>query len=203
VGTTQLLNSCPGIEPGIKACQAAGKKVLLSIGGGYPANGYLKTAASAKSFADFLWNAFGPYQQTWVNAGNPRPFGNASVDGFDFDIEATFQTNPTDNGGNNPENWGYDLMINELRSLYATSGGTYYISGAPQCILPDAHLSAAIASSWFDFIFVQLYNTPSCSARAAVSGTSTFPLTDWTAVVASSGNPNAKIYMGLVGSPPW
>jgi chitinase len=172
----------------------------LSIGGAYPANGYLKNANSAKSFADFLWGAFGPYSSTWVSNGNPRPFGTASVDGFDFDIETTIATNPTDNGGNNPENYGYNLMINELRSLYAASGGTYYISGAPQCILPDAHLSQAMTSAWFDFIFVQLYNTPTCSARAAVSGGSTVPLTSWTAVAAQNPNPNVRIYMGLVGS---
>jgi chitinase len=197
-GTTELLSGCAAIGAGITACQAAGKKVLLSIGGAAPGNGYFKSSASPAAFADFLWGAFGPQQQAWVNSGKPRPFGSASVDGFDFDIESTFATNPSDSPGN-AENYGYDLMINELRSLYAASGGTYYISGAPQCIIPDAHLNEAITRSWFDFIFVQLYNTPECSARAAVNGNSAFPLTDWTAVVATNPNPNVRIYMGLVG----
>jgi chitinase len=194
---TQLQDSCPGIEPGIAVCQAAGKKVLLSIGGGFPHDGYLKDATSAKFFADFLWGAFGPYDQTWVDNGGPRPFGHASVDGFDFDIESTFVTPPVDSAGI-PASFGYDLMINELRDLYQLNGGTFYISGAPQCLLPDGHLSDAIANSWFDFIFVQLYNTPVCSARAAVSGTSTFPLTSWKNIPKK--NPNAMIYMGLVSS---
>jgi chitinase len=187
------------MEPGINACQAAGKKVLLSIGGALPGNGYLKSSTSASFFADFLWGAFGPYDQTWVDQGGVRPFGKAGVDGFDFDIESSFAVAPTDNGNQNAENWGYDLMINELRTKYAAHTGTFYISGAPQCVLPDAHLSAAIAASWFDFIFVQLYNTPECSARAAVNSASSHPLTDW--VPSLSQNKNVKIYMGLVSLP--
>jgi chitinase len=196
---THLKNSCPGIEPGINICQAAGKKVLLSIGGAVPGTGYLKDATSAKFFADFLWGTFGPYDPAWATTGGVRPFGHASVDGFDFDIESFFAVQPTDNGGQDAESWGYDLMVNELRSLYTANGGTFYISGAPQCVLPDAHLSTAIANSWFDFIFVQLYNTPECSARAALTDASTHPLTDWGAI--SSQNTDVKIFMGLVSLP--
>lgn len=93
-GTTSgLLKSCPGIGPGIKTCQANGKKVLLSIGGAYPTDYSLASVDIAEYFADFLWGAFGPQTTTWVNAGKPRPFGDAAVDGFDLDIES-FIANP-------------------------------------------------------------------------------------------------------------
>lgn len=71
----------------IPICQAAGKKVLLSIGGSTPDNQELLSTESAIGFAEFLWASFGPVEDTWVAWGGPRPFGNVSVDGFDFDIE--------------------------------------------------------------------------------------------------------------------
>ncbi|KAF2436676.1 glycoside hydrolase [Tothia fuscella] len=202
---TELLKKCDGINPGIKVCQAAGKKVLLSLGGGYPHNGWLKSETSANDFADFLWGAFGPQKSTWVNSGKPRPFGDAIVDGFDFDIETySFATTPTDSNGQTltaPESYGYDYMIARLRSHYATVARTYYISGAPQCIISDVHLGPSIANSWYDFLFVQLYNTPECSARASLTpGKSTFTLDKWEAVVAQNPNPNIRVFLGLPAS---
>jgi chitinase len=197
------LNDCAGINPGIKTCQTNGKKVFLSLGGGFPTDQYFFSQASAEAFADFLWGAFGPQDAAWVSAGKPRPFTDAAVDGFDFDIESNFfgaaQKDANGNTVVKPESFGYNFMIDRLRSHYAASSGAFYISGAPQCIIDDAHLAPAIADSWFDFLFVQLYNTPECSARAAVSGVSTFPLAAWTSVAATkSANPNVKIYLGLV-----
>jgi chitinase len=200
--STALLSDCPSINPGIKTCQAAGKKVLLSLGGGFPHNGYLKSQQTAEAFSDFLWGAFGPQEDTWVTAGKPRPFGDACVDGFDFDIESFgFAPTPTDSNGNtllNPESFGYNFMVDRLRTLYA--GGPFYISAAPQCIIPDSHLSDAIASSHFDFLFVQLYNTPQCSARAAIAGTANPTLATWDQTITDgkSFNPDVKVYLGLV-----
>lgn len=49
------------------------------------------TDDNGNDFAEFLYSAFGPYDETW---DGPRPFdtvdGPAAVDGFDFDIEANF-----------------------------------------------------------------------------------------------------------------
>jgi chitinase len=81
------LSSCSQIAQDIPACQNAGKKVFLSLAGGYPTTQHLSGDDAANSFADFLWNAFGPVSEDWVNAGNPRPFGDVVVDGFDFDVE--------------------------------------------------------------------------------------------------------------------
>ncbi len=61
------------------------------------------------------------------------------MDGFDLDIES------------GPDSF-YSDLVNELRAKFAESTGTYYISGAPQCIVPDAHLDDAIAHSYIDYL---------------------------------------------------
>lgn len=199
-----LLSNCPTIGPDIKTCQAAGKKILLSLGGGVPTNQSIKDDASAVKFANFLWDAFGPKRDSYKG---PRPFGDAVVDGFDFDIETvlTAREDPADLSR------GYGTLINTLRALYANeSSKIYYISGAPQCVVPDAHLAPAIESSWFDFVFVQFYNTPQCSARAFFNhtyGAYGGPPTDisfdaWASFLASSSfHPDVKLYLGLPAAP--
>lgn len=79
----------------IPYCKSRGVKVLLSIGGDYnsvTANYKVTSDKNGESFADFLYNSFGPYRSSWKG---PRPFDisateHTSVDGFDFDIEAEF-----------------------------------------------------------------------------------------------------------------
>jgi chitinase len=88
------LSNCPGINPGIQKCKENGKKVLLSVGGGWPTDYYIETEEIAEYFAEFLWGAFGPEDAAWVAAGKPRPFGDASVDGFDLDIESWIEVAP-------------------------------------------------------------------------------------------------------------
>ena len=63
------LYRCRNIEEGIKACQAAGKKVLISLGGGTGNNDL--NDAKAIVLAQNLWDLFleGKGQQ------NIRPFG--------------------------------------------------------------------------------------------------------------------------------
>jgi chitinase len=139
---TKLLESCPLIGSDIKYCQAQGKMILLSLGGAQP-DVYIASESSAKDMAEFLWGAFGPVKNSW---NGPRPFGDVSVDGFDFDIEseAARITGPVD--------FGYAIMVDHFRHLYAAEDKTYYISGAPQCVIPDSHLSDAISKSIFDFM---------------------------------------------------
>jgi chitinase len=88
----QLQSDCPNLIADIPACQSIyKKKIVLSLGGAtntYQLNG----TAEGVAFADFLWGAFGPWTEDWVQKRLPRPFdgkGNATVevDGFDFDIE--------------------------------------------------------------------------------------------------------------------
>jgi len=194
-----LKSHCLGIEPGIKQCQANGKKVFLSIGGGRPTNYYLQKIAIAEYFAEFLWGAFGPKTAAWVDAGKPRPFGDAVVDGFDLDIESNMTTPAF------PQyQWAnYNVLVTRLRTLYATVPGTYYISAAPQCLVPDAHLADAITKVAFDFIFTQFYNTPQCNTRAGVNGLSSFTFTAWVNwLKTNSKNKSVKLYMGMPAGVP-
>ncbi|KAI9715854.1 MAG: hypothetical protein M1812_005674 [Candelaria pacifica] len=202
---SQLLSNCQNIVQDIPYCQSLGKKIFLSIGGGYPINYEIKNDASAVAFANFVWGAFGPKKHAWTG---PRPFGDIDVDGFDFDIESLITPAPADPSY---QYRGYATMITRLRELYATElGKTYYISGAPQCQLPDVHLADAIQNAWFDFIFIQFYNTPQCSARAHFDhtyGSYGGPPTDisfaqWSQFVQTKSlNRDAKVYLGLPASP--
>ncbi|PLB42382.1 class III chitinase ChiA1 [Aspergillus candidus] len=188
---TQLLSGCHQLIEDIPICQQAGKKVLLSLGGASPADKQrVLSDESAIQFADFLWAAFGPQTDAWVEIGGPRPFSDVVVDGFDFDIEH--------NG-----DLGYDTMVRRLREHYAAiTDRSFYISGAPQCIIPDAQLGRAISNSWFDFIWVQFYNTWGCSARDFFSPSSpgaSFNYDAWVEVIKDGANPSAKLYIGLLG----
>jgi chitinase len=83
---------CPTINRDIPICQNVyGKKILLSVGGG-TADYALTGTADGIALAEFLWGAFGPRTQAWVDSGKPRPFDGPNgeevqVDGFDLDIE--------------------------------------------------------------------------------------------------------------------
>lgn len=205
--STDLLSYCPQIGPDIVLCQSVyDKKIFLSIGGA-GADGYNDNSTSGQDFAKFLWGAFGPNTTAWAEADGPRPFGDAVVDGFDFDIESELSSDPVVDGTTitNYMTLGWTAMVNEFKNTLfpEDTSKSYYLSAAPQCVVPDAHLSNAIANAWFDFIFVQFYNTASCSARSALSS-STKRATGFTGydnwVSATSLNPDAMIYMGLAAS---
>lgn len=78
----------------------------------------------------------------------------------------------------------------------------YYISAAPQCKIPDLNLFSVILSSWFDFIFVQFYNTRGCSARDFLDNPydNGFTLNRWVDAIKISPNPSAKVLIGLPAS---
>lgn len=135
--TTQMFSDCYQIAEDIPVCHAAGKKILLSLGGDSP-NEAISSTSSADAFAKFLWGAFGPVDATF---NGPRPFGANVIDGFDLDIES----------GNGLY---FSELVNELRALAAADSTTILISGAPQCPIPDAHLADAISNSMFDYLYV-------------------------------------------------
>ncbi|KAJ5378994.1 hypothetical protein N7509_012113 [Penicillium cosmopolitanum] len=181
---TELLSGCHQIWEDIPICKELGKTVMLSLGG-ETAYEDIPTDEVAEWFADFLWYSFGPPGQ---NDTFPRPFQDNQVDGFDFDIEHY--------GGH-----GYATMIQRLRSHFADfPDETFYISGAPQCQLPDAQLSDAISNSHFDFIWVQWYNTAACSATNFLEGNGLFNFAAWAKVIQDSANPAAKLFVGLPAS---
>ncbi len=139
-----FLLKCDDIAAGVRACQAAGKKVLISIGGSTGSAGF-QSDDDGKMAATSVWNIF------LGGASSIRPFANATLDGVDLDIE----------GGGTV---GYAAFAKALRALMDASGHKYYITGAPQCPYPDAFLGPAAgralgdAPAAFDFVWVQFYN---------------------------------------------
>ncbi|MFQ6641287.1 hypothetical protein Gotur_016513 [Gossypium turneri] len=73
-------NGCTDLSSDIKSCQARGIKVLLSLGGG-AGSYFLASSNDARQVATYLWNNFLGGQSA------SRPFGDAILDGIDFDIE--------------------------------------------------------------------------------------------------------------------
>jgi chitinase len=97
-----LPTRCPNLQQDIPICQALGKKILLSLGGDTSASPYQLTGASdGLAFAEWIWGAYGPYNQTWVDHSptnyrpldrglyntDATPYYQIDIDGFDFDIE--------------------------------------------------------------------------------------------------------------------
>jgi chitinase len=194
-----LNKNCQQIIEGIPACQANGKKVLLSIGGAFVTgvNYTVSSQQNGEDFADFLWGAFGPYDASWTG---PRPFDSSatehvSVDGFDFDIETKFA-----------DQSGYVALINRLHTHFdesAAAAGTYVVSGAPQCPLnPDYfQMQTMITDAVFDLLFIQFYNNPSCDAIVGNAPDDSFNYDAWVDFLADTASSNAKLFIGLPGSP--
>ena len=90
---------------GIKYCQSKGKVILLSLGGATGTYG-LSSNSEGRNLADSLWDLFGGGQS------DTRPFGSASVDGFDLNIEAG-ETN------------GYPAFVEKMKEHYSVY--TYYL----------------------------------------------------------------------------
>jgi chitinase len=139
----------------IKACQARGKKVILSLGGAAGSYGFASDAEATR-FAGILWQMFlGGSAPGW-----PRPFGDAVLDGVDLDIEGGAAT-------------GYAAFVRELKGSYYSSaaanpsGRAFLVTAAPQCPFPDYHLQDALSKSWFDYVWVQFYNNYCAAAGSS------------------------------------
>lgn len=91
-----------------------------------------------------MWETFGPKQE---GSKTLRPFGDAALDGFDFDFEANVQHMAP--------------FANELRSLMEAdkSKQKFYLTAAPQCPYPDqADKDILNGPVYIDAIWVQFYN---------------------------------------------
>ncbi|EXB52705.1 Acidic endochitinase [Morus notabilis] len=168
-------NGCTGLSSDIKSCQAKGVKVLLSLGGG--AGSYsLASSEDARQVATYLWNNF------LGGSSSSRPLGDAVLDGIDFDIE----------GGTN-QHW------NELAKYlknYSKKGKKVYISAAPQCPFPDAWIGDALKTHFFDYVWVQFYNNPSCQYSSGDISGLVNAWKQWTSDI-----PAKKIFLGLPAAP--
>ncbi|CAK9441670.1 uncharacterized protein LODBEIA_P55380 [Lodderomyces beijingensis] len=163
---------CSQIGEDIKTCQASGKKVLLSLGGAAGTYGF-NTPADGAAYADVLWNKFGAGTED-----SERPFDDAVVDGFDFDIELGSDV-------------GYPELAQALRSKFRRqSAKSYYLSASPQCPYPDSKVGALMAQEQLDYAFIQFYNNY-CSANGD------FNYDTWANYAAGAPNPNIELFVGL------
>ncbi|KAK4060431.1 uncharacterized protein Triagg1_10792 [Trichoderma aggressivum f. europaeum] len=120
IGATGVPQQCDDLAASIATCQAAGIKIILSLGGA--AGSYsLQSQSQAVAIGQYLWEAYGNSGSTSVQ----RPFGNVFVNGFDFDLEL------------NAGSQYYQYLISTLRSNFLSDPtNAYYITGAPQCPIP-------------------------------------------------------------------
>lgn len=177
--TGRGLKDCSDLAPEITACQALGKKVLISLGG-YNSNTSFSSDAQAQEFASTLWNLFGPGEDLEPGL---RPFGGTDVvvDGFDIDNE----NHSTDH---------YVTFATALREQFATDDSkTYYLSAAPQCPVPDESIPVG-ALQQADFVWVQFYNNPSCNLDSPGFQQSFIAWSDLLAVPGQERGP--KLYIG-------
>ncbi|CAI5755498.1 unnamed protein product [Candida verbasci] len=162
---------CPQIGQDIKTCQQQGKIILLSLGGATGNYGF-SSDSDAASFAETLWNKF------LESSDSERPFDDAIVDGFDFDIENKQQT-------------GYVALANSLKSYFAKGSKKYYLSASPQCPYPDESVGDLMSSVDLDFAFIQFYNNY-CSLDKQFN---------WDTWANYANGKNIKLFLGLPGSP--
>ncbi|XP_027095332.1 acidic endochitinase-like [Coffea arabica] len=164
-------NACVGLSADIKACQAKGIKVLLSIGGGVVSYS-LDSSGDARQVATYLWNNFlGGHSST-------RPLGDAVLDGIDFDIE-----------GGSSEHW--DELAWYL-SRYSKRGKKVFLTAAPQCPFPDQWVGGALKTGLFDYVWVQFYNNPPCQYTPGELSNLENSWKQWTSSIHST-----KTFIGL------
>lgn len=125
---------------------------MLSLGGAAGNYGFSSTG-DATAFADTLWNKFGNGED------EERPFDDAVVDGFDFDIELGSST-------------GYPELATALKSKFDSSK-KYYLSASPQCVYPDAHVGPLLEQVPLDFAFI---NSTTTHVQLMVTSTMTLGL---------------------------
>ncbi|KAJ6121230.1 class III chitinase [Penicillium sp. IBT 18751x] len=179
---SNLLN-CTQISNDIKTCQKTyGKTILLSLGGATYTQGGWSSTADAQNAAQTVWYMFGPLTGVQID----RPFGDAVVDGFDFDFESNVSNLPAFGA--------------RLRSLMdAAADKKYYLSAAPQCVFPDAADGTTLDSVAFDLVLVQFYNNW-CEASNFQVGASTqtaFNFDMWDSWAKSSPNPHVRVFLGI------
>jgi chitinase len=189
----QLLRTTDDIQPypaantrdDIKECQNKGKTILLSFGGAEATaeQGY-KNNSHAESGAEAVWNMFGPSNGS-SNATHERPFGDAVVDGFDFDFEVTDEFLKVKH---------LDTFVKNLSELAKDTSNSkkFYLTAIPECT-PKNTLTSLV--DVFDMWFVQFYNNEPCNIRSSTSDTAFSQWATW-----AEGN-KTKFFVGLSAGP--
>ncbi|KAF0920893.1 hypothetical protein E2562_037566 [Oryza meyeriana var. granulata] len=168
--------TCTSLSTEISSCQQSGVKVLLSLGGA--AGQYsLSSADDASNVADYLWNNF------LGGSSTSRPFGDAVLDGIDFDIEM--------GGGDHY----YELAM----ALSSRCNGACLLTAAPQCRYPDEHLDEAIKTGVFSHVWVQFYNNEQAQCQYS-GGDANNLLNAWARWTGGVPAPT-DVFMGLPAAP--
>ncbi|KAI2635336.1 putative endochitinase CHI2 [Xylaria nigripes] len=187
ISTSGEGQQCDAVASAIKTCQSNGVTIILSLGGASGAYS-LSSSDDAKTIANNLWAAYG-------NSGNSdvqRPFGDVFVNGFDFDLEL------------NSGNQYYPDMISTLRENFKSDpSNTYYITGAPQCPIPEPNMGVVIENSQFDYLWPQFYNNNNYTYPCAlpINGNAPFNYDGWLNFTSKGPSANAKIFVGVPASP--
>ncbi|KIY53973.1 glycoside hydrolase family 18 protein [Fistulina hepatica ATCC 64428] len=171
---TELLN-CSGLADDITTCQTNGKIVTISLGGATGADQFTSDDEAA-TFAETIWNLF------LGGSFDTRPFGDVVLDGVDLDIE----NGTTDH---------FSTFISTLRSYFDDADEDYYVTGAPQCVYPDAVMGTVLNNTSFDAVYVQFYNNECGLQNADNYSYWDFGIWDYWARNVSI-NSDVKIYIG-------
>ncbi|KIM92581.1 carbohydrate-binding module family 1 protein [Oidiodendron maius Zn] len=192
ISTSGEGQNCDNVISSIATCQAAGIKVVLSLGGASGSYS-LQSQAEAETIGQYLWDAYGGSTSTSVQ----RPLGSTVVDGWDFDIEV------------NEGSQYYQYLIATLRSNFASdSSRKFVITGAPQCPIPEPNMGVIVSSSQFDYLWVQFYNNnngldnntyESCSLGFGDNAPLNY--NQWVSFIAGTPSKNAKIFFGVPAAP--
>ena len=110
ISTSGEGQNCDNVISSIATCQAAGIKVVLSLGGASGSYS-LQSQSEAETIGQYLWDAYGGSTSTSVQ----RPLGSSIVDGWDFDIEV------------NEGSQYYQYLIATLRSNFASDSSRKYV----------------------------------------------------------------------------
>ncbi|XP_010924795.1 hevamine-A-like [Elaeis guineensis] len=167
--------TCTGLSSDIQSCQSQGVMVLLSLGGGSGSYS-LSSADDAQNVANYLWDNF------LGGSSSSRPLGDAVLDGIDFDIEAT--------SGDFFDDLAQDL------AQFSSQGKKVYLTAAPQCPYPDAHLNTALQTGLFDYVWIQFYNNPQCEYSSGSIDNLTSAWSTWISSVTAT-----NFFLGLPASP--
>ncbi|KAG1367719.1 acidic endochitinase [Cocos nucifera] len=166
--------TCTSLSSDIQSCQSQGIKVLLSLGGASGSYS-LSSADDAQSVANYLWDNF------LGGSSSSRPLGAAVLDGIDFDIEAT-------NGD------FFDDLAKDL-AQFSSQGKKVYLTAAPQCPYPDAHLNTALQTGIFDYVWIQFYNNQQCEYSSGSIDNLTSAWSTWISSVTAT-----NFFLGLPAS---
>ncbi|KAF2268775.1 glycoside hydrolase [Lojkania enalia] len=182
------LFKCPEVETDIQYCQIRkGKTILLSLGGAVYTEAGFTSPEAATTAADKIWAIFGP-PQNWPHPSDPRPFGYASLDGFDFDFESTVS---------NMEPFASRLR-QRIDEYTSRTGRHFFLTAAPQCVFPDQADKDIIDNVPLDMLFIQFYNN-FCGVKNFAAGHYNFDTwAQWAREKAP--NRNVRLYVGVPAS---